>query len=89
MTKNVGGIDRILRAAIGLTLIALAATGTVGWWGCLGALPLATSCHGLVPAVCAVWIEYLRYQERRVAVRPTISQAPPARFCLGREEITS
>jgi len=30
MAKNVGGIDRILRAAIGLTLIALAATRTVG-----------------------------------------------------------
>ena len=28
MTKNVGGIDRILRVVIGLTLIALAATGT-------------------------------------------------------------
>ena len=33
MTKNVGGIDRLLRAVIGLTLIGLAATGTVGWWG--------------------------------------------------------
>jgi hypothetical protein len=31
MTKNVGGIDRTLRAVIGLSLIALAATGTVGW----------------------------------------------------------
>ena len=31
MIKNVGGIDRILRAAIGLVLLALAATGTVGW----------------------------------------------------------
>ena len=31
MTKNVGNIDRILRAVISLTLIALAATGTVGW----------------------------------------------------------
>ena len=31
MTKNIGGIDRLLRTVIGLTLIALAATGTVGW----------------------------------------------------------
>ena len=31
MTKNVGGIDRLLRAVIGIILIALAATGTVGW----------------------------------------------------------
>ena len=49
MTKNVGGIDRILRAAIGLILIALAVTGTVGWWGYLGALPLATAAIGWCP----------------------------------------
>ena len=42
MKSNVGGIDRILRIAIGLVLIALAATGTVGWWGWLGLMPLAT-----------------------------------------------
>ena len=31
MTRNVGGIDRTLRILLGLVLIALAATGTVGW----------------------------------------------------------
>ena len=30
MKLNVGGIDRILRIIVGLVLIALAATGTVG-----------------------------------------------------------
>ena len=49
MTKNVGGIDRILRVVIGLTLIALAATGTVGWWGYLGVLPLTTAAMGWCP----------------------------------------
>ena len=49
MTKNVGGIDRILRAVIGLTLIALAATGTVGWWGYLGLIPLGTAAMGWCP----------------------------------------
>jgi hypothetical protein len=33
MNSNVGGIDRILRVAVGLALIASAATGTVGVWG--------------------------------------------------------
>jgi hypothetical protein len=42
MRPNVGGIDRIARIALGLVLIALAATGTVGWWGYLGLVPLAT-----------------------------------------------
>ena len=30
MTKNVGGIDRILRIVAGLALIVLAAMGTIG-----------------------------------------------------------
>lgn len=46
MTRNVGGIDRILRAVIGVVLIGLAATGTVGWWGYLGFLPLVTAAMG-------------------------------------------
>ncbi len=49
MTSNAGGIDRILRIAIGLVLIALAATGTVGWWGWLGIVPLATGAIGWCP----------------------------------------
>lgn len=42
MKLNVGGIDRVLRILVGLVLIGLAATGTVGWWGWLGVIPLAT-----------------------------------------------
>ena len=49
MKQNVGGIDRILRIAIGGVLIALAATGTVGWWGWLGLVPLATGLIGWCP----------------------------------------
>jgi hypothetical protein len=49
MTQNVGGIDRILRIVAGLVLIGLAATGTVGWWGWLGIVPLATGAIGWCP----------------------------------------
>ena len=49
MTKNVGGIDRILRIVVGLVLIALAATGTVGMWGWLGIVPFATGAMGWCP----------------------------------------
>ena len=49
MKSNVGGIDRILRIVLGLVLIGLAATGTVGWWGWLGAIPLATGLVGWCP----------------------------------------
>ena len=49
MKANVGGIDRILRIVIGLVLVGLAATGTVGWWGWLGLVPLATGALGWCP----------------------------------------
>ena len=42
MKTNVGGIDRIARIVVGLALIALAATGTVGVWGWIGVVPLLT-----------------------------------------------
>ncbi len=42
MKINVGGIDRILRIIAGLALIALTLTGTIGAWGWIGVVPLAT-----------------------------------------------
>ncbi|MDF1483324.1 YgaP family membrane protein [Extensimonas sp. H3M7-6] len=49
MKVNVGGIDRILRIVVGLVLILLAATGTVGWWGWLGVVPLLTGSFRFCP----------------------------------------
>lgn len=49
MKLNVGGVDRILRIALGVVLIALAATGKVGWWGWLGVVPLATGLFRFCP----------------------------------------
>lgn len=49
MKSNVGGIERLLRIVVGLVLIALAATETVGWWGWLGIIPLATGAMGFCP----------------------------------------
>jgi hypothetical protein len=49
MTKNVGGIDRILRIAIGLALIAAAATGALGLWAYVGVVPLLTGLAGWCP----------------------------------------
>ncbi len=50
MKINVGGIDRILRIAAGLVLIALAASGIVGMWGWIGILPLLTGIFRFCPA---------------------------------------
>ena len=49
MKSNVGGIDRILSIVIGLVLIGLTVTGTVGVWGWLGILPLVTGAIGWCP----------------------------------------
>lgn len=50
MSANVGGLDRILRIVAGLVLIVLAATGTIGMWGWIGVVPLATALFGFCPA---------------------------------------
>ncbi|MCU0888296.1 MAG: DUF2892 domain-containing protein [Rubritepida sp.] len=50
MTRNMGTLDRGLRVAAGLALVALAATGTVGVWGWIGVVPLATAAIGWCPA---------------------------------------
>jgi len=50
MNINVGTPDRIVRVVLGLVLIALAATQTVGWWGWLGVIPLATGLFRVCPA---------------------------------------
>ena len=49
MKSNVGGIDRILRIVICLTLIGLATSGGVGTWGYLGFLPLLMGLAGWCP----------------------------------------
>ncbi|MGV8803385.1 MAG: YgaP family membrane protein [Polaromonas sp.] len=49
MKTNIGNIERMLRIVIGLVLIGLAATGTVGLWGWIGLLPLATGLVGWCP----------------------------------------
>lgn len=49
MKRNEGTIDRAVRVVAGLTLIALAATGTVGAWGYIGVIPLLTGAIGLCP----------------------------------------
>ncbi len=49
MKFNVSGLDRVLRVIVGVVLIALAATGTVGRWGWLGIIPLLTGLMRFCP----------------------------------------
>lgn len=49
MKANVGSMDRILRIVVGLALIGLTLTGTIGVWGWIGVVPLATGAVGFCP----------------------------------------
>jgi Protein of unknown function (DUF2892) len=49
MTSNVGGIDRVLRILAGIVLLALTLTGTIGTWGWIGVVPLATGLFKFCP----------------------------------------
>ena len=57
MNKNIGTIDRVLRIIVGIALIALAATGTIGLWGYIGVVPLATALIGWCPAYSLLGIK--------------------------------
>jgi len=50
MKNNEGGMDRMVRIVAGLVLLGLMAMGTIGWWGWLGIVPLATGLIGWCPA---------------------------------------
>jgi hypothetical protein len=64
MKSNVGILDRILRVIAGLVLIGLAATGTVGWWGWLGIVPLATGAIGWCPPYAVLGISTCGMRQR-------------------------
>lgn len=49
MKSNVGGIDRGLRIAVGLGLIAWGVIAQ-NWWGAVGVIPLFTGAIGWCPA---------------------------------------
>ena len=49
MKPNEGTIDRALRVAVGILLLALAYTGTIGMWGWIGVVPLLTGLIGWCP----------------------------------------
>lgn len=64
MKANVGGVDRVLRIVLGLVLVGLAATGTIGWWGWLGIVPLATGLVGWCPPYAIFGISTCKMKAR-------------------------
>ncbi|WP_395688637.1 DUF2892 domain-containing protein [Caenimonas koreensis] len=49
MKVNEGTLDRAVRVVVGLVLIGLAATNTIGMWGYIGVVPLLTGAVGMCP----------------------------------------
>jgi hypothetical protein len=71
MTVNEGYLDRALRIIIGLVLIGLALTNTtdrwgwsVGMWGWIGIVPLATGLLGWCPAYTLLGISSCPMKKR-------------------------
>ncbi len=50
MNRNVGTLDRFLRAIAGVILIALVFVGPQTVWGWIGVIPLATAFISFCPA---------------------------------------
>jgi hypothetical protein len=50
MHPNVSSVDRIIRVLAGVALIAASLFGTVGAWGWVGVIPLATGLFRPCPA---------------------------------------
>lgn len=49
MTQNIGNMERVIRAVVGLALIAIVFVGPQTAWGWLGIIPLATAVLGWCP----------------------------------------
>ncbi len=49
MKANVGSIDRAARVVIGLVLVGLTLAGTIGVWGWIGIIPIATGLFSFCP----------------------------------------
>ena len=63
MKINIGGAERAIRIVAGLVLVGLAATGTLGWWGWLGLMPLATGLIGWCPPYAMLGISTCRVKD--------------------------
>ncbi|MBF0426157.1 MAG: DUF2892 domain-containing protein [Magnetococcales bacterium] len=60
MPKNVGGIDRLLRIAVGIVLLVLVFVGPQTVWGWVGLVPLLTGAVNFCPAYALFGINTCR-----------------------------
>lgn len=65
MSINMGTADRIIRAIIGVVLIALVFIGPQTVWGWIGVIPLATALVGICPAYSLLGIKTCKSKPTR------------------------
>ena len=56
MKKNIGGVERIVRVIVGISVLALAFLGPKSPWAYLGILPIVTGLVGWCPAYALLGI---------------------------------
>ncbi len=56
MKVNMASWDRIIRVVVGLVLIALSLSGTIGPWGWIGIVPVVTGLIGMCPLYSLIGI---------------------------------
>ena len=62
MSINMGSADRIIRAIVGIVLLALVFVGPQTAWGWIGIVPLATALVGNCPAYSLLGITTCKKQ---------------------------
>ena len=62
--RNMGSVDRALRAIVGLILISLTVVGPQTLWGLVGLVPLLTAVAGFCPAYTLLGIKTCRTEDR-------------------------
>lgn len=60
MTRNIGNAERVIRAIVGLALIAIVFVGPQTPWGWIGVIPLATALLGWCPPYAMLGINTCR-----------------------------
>lgn len=60
MKTNLGVLDQMLRTMIGVSLVVLAAAGTLHAWGFVGILPLVTGVAGYCPLYALLGVRSCR-----------------------------
>jgi hypothetical protein len=60
MTQNIGNAERVIRAVVGIALIAIVFVGPQTPWGWIGVVPLATALLGWCPPYAMLGISTCR-----------------------------